>query len=330
MKISFSSKKTSEGGSENNIKVPYGAAKRVAPKLRWILILLLVATPFILFLGKICWDWFFITSPGMVWMEPITVNAVESGTIEKINFKRGDLVKNSDKIFEAKRKLPDSRLETIAMLEAERDAGNKLSNTPNQQLGVLWQNVAYYEQARNKIQSLVSKGAATKAELDLAENSLREARVLLSTAQMLNPLRAEQVEQSIEKLKGITKETFEISPTKTARISSILVAEGQSFSAGEPLAVIVDPSKIHIVTYVDPHDFEKIEVGKVATIKIIGSGRKIKATVEQTPVLADDVPGGISEKLYPVTMRGIQVFLKPAEELREDESIEGLPVTVNW
>ena len=65
-------------------------------------------------------------------------------------------------------------------------------------------------------------------------------------------------------------------------------------------------------------------------VKILSSKRKVKAVVEKVPIQAELVPKGISESLYPTSMRGIQVILKINEPLHSDEFIDGLPVTVIW
>lgn len=353
MKVSFSSAKKNDATIENNVKLPYAASKRAIPQIRWVIILIIVGSPFILFLGKMLLDWVFVTSPGTIWMEKKTINSIEAGTVERSFYQRGEMANPDTVMFHVTRKIPDNRLEQIAMLEAERDAanigiGNKsASSAPargsSEELQLAQQSAAYYEQVRDNTKSLMDKGAATRAEMDIAENKLREARASLaalsssavgasvnSTASSVNSMRIAQVEQSINSLKRLTQDSFDVKTGQGGKVSSIFVSEGQSFSAGEPLAVILNTEQVHIVTYVDPNDFKKMNIGTIATVKIIGTSRKIKAVVEQPPVAADNVPNGISEKFYPVTMRGVQVFLKVIDPLQEEEIIEGLPVVVEW
>jgi len=354
MKISFSSDKKGDAAIENNVKLPYAASKRAVPQFRWFLILLIVSSPFIILLGKMLLDWLFVTSPGTVWMEKKMVNSIEAGTVEKVLYRRGEAVPPDAILLRVKRKLPEARLEQIALLEAEREAVNKAGgNQPSSvvaqgrdvshEIFIAQQSIAYYEQARDNAKRLLEQGAGTKAELDSAENRLREAKAALASlvssssapaarneAPIVNPVRTSQVEQSIKSLKKMTEEYFEIKAGQGGKVSSLFVSEGQSFSAGEPLAVIVNTEQVHVVTYVDPNDFKHIKIGTVATVKMHGSGRKVKAVVEQPPVSADNVPNGISEKLYPITMRGVQLYLKVLDPLSEEETIDGLPVVVEW
>ena len=124
MKVSFSSTKKNDGTSENHVKLPYAPAKRAFPKIRWVLILILVASPFIMMLGKIALDWAFVTSPGTIWMDKKTINSIEAGTVQKVFYRRGDMASPDTVMFRVKRKNPENRMEQIAFLEAERDAAN--------------------------------------------------------------------------------------------------------------------------------------------------------------------------------------------------------------
>lgn len=331
MKISFSSNKKNDATVENNVRIPYGAAKRAFPQIRWLIILIFVASPFFIFLGKIVVDWVFVTSPGTVWMEKRTINAIEAGTVEKAFYRRGDIAGADTVIFRVKRRMPENRREQLALLEAEREAASIGAIAGERQLTS--ESVAYYQQLRDNTKWLLEQGAATRAEMDLAENKLWEVKAAVGfayAAPAVNPVRVAQVEQSIKSLQKITEEFFEIKAGQGGKVSSILVSEGQSFAAGEPLAVVMNTEQAYIVTYVDPSNFKKINMGTVATVKMLGTGRKIKAVVEQSPGTAGSVPTGISEKIYPITMRGVQLFLKVTEPLQEEEAIDGLPVVVEW
>lgn len=339
MKISFSQNKKTDATVENNVKLPYAAAKRAFPQIRWIIILLIVSSPFIMLLGKILLDWLFVTSPGTVWMEKKIINSIEAGTVDKVFYHAGDMVTVDTVMFRIARKIPENRIEQIAFLEAERDAANLEGGNSrefSEEINLAQQNVNYYEKALNNTKWLMDRGAATRAEMDLAENRLREAKAALagltasSAKSAVNPARIAQVEQSLKSLKKMTGGFAELKSGLAGKVHSISVSEGQSFSAGEPLAVIVNTQQVYIVTYVNPSDFNKIKTGTTATVKILGTGRKIKAVVEQQPVVADNVPNGISDKFYRVSMRGVQIFLKVIDPLQEEEIIDGLPVVVEW
>ncbi|HWR38447.1 MAG TPA: HlyD family efflux transporter periplasmic adaptor subunit [Patescibacteria group bacterium] len=346
MKISFSTNKKQDAAIENSVKLPYAAAKRVFPRVRWLLILVVVAAPFLLFMGKILLDWLFVTSPGTIWLDKRTINSSEAGTVEKVFYHKGDMAEPDTVMFRVKRKIPENRIEQIAFLEAERDAA-KMGNAGVARSGsagieLAQQSVAYYEKIRDNAKFLFDQGAATKAELDAAENKAREAKTswLMMASAAAAPadssvpaagaVRMAQVEQSLHSLKKMTEEFVDIKSGQGGKVNSVAVSEGQSFAAGEPLAVVADADQIHIVTYVDPNEFKKISIGTVATVKILGTDRKIKAVVEQPPVVVDNIPNGISAKFYPVNMRGVQIFLKVLAPLQPEETIEGLPVVVEW
>jgi len=339
MKVSFSSTKKNDAAMENKVKLPYAAARRAFPKIRWLVILVIVGSPFIMLLGKIMLDFLFVTSPGTIYMEKITINSLEAGTVEKTFYHRGDMVGADTVLFRIKRKHPENTMEQIAMLEAERDKANREIDKPTisgghlSEIELAQQNVAYYEKMHSNTKWLMDQGAATKAEMDLTENKLREAKASLVTKNpppTVNSGRITQVEQNINALKKMTEDFGDIKSGPGGKVHSVFLADNQSFSPGEPLAIVMNTNQVHILTYVDPRDLKKITIGRIATVKILGSDRKITAIVEEPPVAADTVPRGISEKFYPATMRGVQIFLKVMDPLQEEEMIEGLPVVVEW
>lgn len=62
----------------------------------------------------------------------------------------------------------------------------------------------------------------------------------------------------------MTEEVIDIKSGRGGKVNLIFVSEGQNFFAGESLAVVVDTEQVHIiVTYVDPKDFKKIDIGTI-------------------------------------------------------------------
>ena len=120
MKISFSNNKNSDATVKNNIKIPYGNAKRIFPQLKWWLVLIVIALPFVYFSGKIISEWLFVRSPGTIYLEKVVVNANEGGTIESIAGKRGDMIAPNSLLLTYKKIIPTGRLEQIALLEARK------------------------------------------------------------------------------------------------------------------------------------------------------------------------------------------------------------------
>lgn len=346
LKVSFSTTKTTDSTIQNNIKVPYGAGKRKFPQLKWTGILMVVFLPFLYLIGQILWANLFTTSPGMIYLDRQVINSPEDGIIEAINFNRGDTVNTGDVLLKVKRRFPVNRMEQIALLEAEREAlanqsSNNISGTNRMQSGgenaqLLQENLSYYQTLRDHTAQLLQRGAATQAELNEAEAKVREIKAaLVGTAtpqkgENQTDLRLLQVEKSLASLKNLTETSMDVRANKGGMVDQILVSTGQNFAAGEPLVTILNPEKVRIVTYVEPDDFTKVQYGSEITVKILSSKRKIKAVVENVPMQTDLVPKGISENLYPTSMRGIQVVLNATEPLHPDEFIDGLPVTVIW
>lgn len=348
LKVSFSTTKAKDSTLENHIKVPYGAGKRNFPRIKWMGILILIFLPFLYLIGQILWANIFTTSPGMIYLDRQVINSPEDGIVEEIKFNHGDAVNAGNVLIKIKRRLPEN-YKQIALLEAEREtltnqnagssSGSSRRKAGGENVQLLQENLSYYQQLRDHTAQLLERGAATQAELNEAETKVREIKAALagmnevSSTQIIEnqgQLRLAQVENSLASLRNLAEISLELKANKGGTVDQILVSTGQSFAAGEPLVTVLNSEKVRIVTYVEPDDFGKVQYGNEIMVKILSSKRKVKAVVEKVPIQAELVPKGISESLYPTSMRGIQVILKINEPLHSDEFIDGLPVTVIW
>lgn len=345
MKISFSNNKNSDATVKNNIKIPYGNAKRIFPQLKWWLVLIIIALPFVYFSGKIISEWLFVRSPGTIYLEKVVVNANEGGTIESIAGKRGDMIAPNSLLLTYKKIIPTGRLEQIALLEAEKNAlvtgnigGGTTVDKNYQQISAISNSVAYYEKLRNDTGALMAKGAATRAEYEQVNAKYNELKAALAAADvspvaapvLSNEVRKIQVDESIKSLTKFLDNNAQINTGIGGQINTILVNVGQTFSAGEPLAILAKTENVYVSVYVEPEDFKKISLGTGAKVKILGSNRTVTAVVVEQPISASTVPTGISNTIYPNSMRGINVFLKIDEKLNPEEIVDGLPVVVAW
>lgn len=345
MKISFSNNKNSDATVKNNVKIPYGDARRIFPQLKWWLVLIIIALPFVYFSGKIINEWLFVRSPGTIFLEKVIVNSSEPGTVEHIAGKRGDIIAPNGLVLSFKKVIPTGRIEQIALLEAEKNAlsqgsvSTAISGGKNyQQIAAISSSVNYYEKLRNDTAALMEKGAATRAEFEQVNAKYNELKATLAGADVApitapvvtNEVRKMQVEDSIKGLTKLLDNNGSITTTVGGQINSILVNEGQTFSAGEPLVILTKQENVYVSVYVEPNDFKKISVGTEAKVKILGTNRTVQAVVVEQPISASTVPVGISNNVYPNAMRGINVFLKITENLIPEEIVDGLPVVVEW
>ena len=189
MKISFSNNKNSDATVKNNVKIPYGDARRIFPQLKWWLVLIIIALPFVYFSGKIINEWLFVRSPGTIFLEKVIVNSSEPGTVEPIAGKRGDIIAPNGLVLSFKKVIPTGRIEQIALLEAEKNAlsqgsvSTAISGGKNyQQIAAISSSVNYYEKLRNDTAALMEKGAATRAEFEQVNAKYNELKATLAGA----------------------------------------------------------------------------------------------------------------------------------------------------
>lgn len=312
MKVSFKSAKETNNTAENNVNIIYSAGKRNFPKIRWYLLLFVLFIPFISLVGKVIYEVVYISSPGIITTDKKIVNFHETGIVEKVFVKSGDEVVKDTVLLTIKRNNPTAK-QQIAVFEGEAATDGETS-------AVLAQNVAYWEDILAKTKWLYERNSATMADVNHAHNQLLQAKQAAAGSRGRN----------VNALKKYVDETFEIKAGSDGRIDIVNVAAGQNFAAGEPLAIIAEDNNPYVITYIAPQDYAKVNIGKTVKVKILGSGRICEAIVEKSPVQASAVPNGISDTFYPITMKGVQVWLKFTEPLTKTENIDGLPVKVEW
>lgn len=154
MKVSFLPSKNNDPAAEGGVKIPYGPARRSAPRLRWFLILTLTFAPFAILFFNVVAGWFFITSPGQIWTESFSLTAPYPGTVDRVLVRRGDAVAQEQALLTLRKRTPEGRLEQITLYKAELEAENtaEASEIQSSQVGSLLEvsseTVAYYDEDR--------------------------------------------------------------------------------------------------------------------------------------------------------------------------------------
>lgn len=87
---------------KNNVKIPYGEAKRKSHTARWVLVLLVLLSPVIYLGGKIIYEQAVPCSVGAVLIEKIVVNAAYPGVVEEIHYREGDVIQVDDTLLRLK------------------------------------------------------------------------------------------------------------------------------------------------------------------------------------------------------------------------------------
>lgn len=346
MKVSFSSAQKKDPKIENGVKIKYAPARRhrVGAKLLWWLILLFVAVPFLALVWNIAVSWFFTSSSGAVTMETYPVKAPYDGYVVKVLAASGAEVSADAPVIVMKRIASQERLDQIAMMKAERDSLTATGGavyTPSRKVSTKLsdETIAFLANEVATIRRLMDKGAATRAEVNQVEEQLRAAKAdrqrLLDAAQpaprAVDPTvsRRAYFDRSISYMEAFAHASNDVTAPRAGRVQSVIAVPGQKVKMDDGLLWLADPSTAKIVVYVAPKDFEKVQTGRKVRVVIPGTGRKLDGVMEEMPVQAQNIPGGLGDSIL-AGRRSVQVTVVTQEPLLPEELVNGLPVRVDW
>jgi len=341
VKVRFQSPKSKNPDAKDGLKMPYAPAKRVFPKWRWFLVVLIVCSPFLYFLFKIGSGLFFAISPGNIEMERVAVTAPRPCVVEAVLAKEGKAVKEGDVLFSIK---PTVQPERLQLLKAERDA--LLENYPQpddasklkELLALAKQEVDYRRKILKDTEELFNKGAATRAELNLAQsafasawaNYIRQKDELNKMEDAKDPqyeVRLRQLEAEIKLLEE-GERPIEVRSPVDGLVTEIFVVPNQTVAQGGLLASMVDTKTAALVTYVEPQDLHFVSPGRPVTLRFPG-GKIVKAKVKEIPTTAQALPYELRTP-FSENQIAVKVILEPTEPIPEDLMVEGLPFSAHW
>ncbi len=337
MKISFVKKENPE--NKDGMKINYAPARRKVSKAVWWLILAVVFAPFLWLLLSLGAKWFFVSSSGAVAMDVYPVKALEAGVVTKVYVKPGENVNAGSPLLEIKRSIPEAAAAELKRVKAELEALEGTAAAPRLKppvyLNGLIEHLANEERV---MKELMKKGAATRAEYNHAKERLIAAqndREAWRRSAAVPPDQSAEIRKIYLKRYAKMQEKKMSAPLtiyapRAGRVESISVTAGYDTAGERELLRIADPEEPYIVAYVFPENYdERVRPGNTVKVHLPGSGRTIGATVAEPPLNAGSVPGGLSDTILS-GRRGIVVFLKPDERLLPEESVNGMPVRVDW
>ena len=356
MRVKFKSQKQVMPDREHGMRIEYGLAKRVLPKLRWYLILLVAASPIILFFGNILYSFIVVEAPGVIRLPTTIIRSTVSGTVSQIYVKAHDEVLDGQIIMTLQN--PDleakiNRIEgDIIDLESIKPIDNKpQTNTVirhlNEQLKSARKLLAFRKERKDSIQYLFDQEAATIAELSTAssqydqatinynnikreiakEQEMTSQEIQLQTNSQQNEILRNKLKRELSLLKE-QRVRQAIRANVEGKITELPVTQGEFIASGTHLLSIASQRKTSITAYLDPKHARFAKIGQKATVKL-PNGIRFPAIVESVPKLTSQVP---SNTVGPLGLRprGIVVELVPEIDFQDDFRVQGLPVTVKF
>lgn len=183
MKIKFSSTKHERPEVDQGVRVPYAAARRAFPKVRWYLILSLVLSPFVYLGGSALWGGNLVKAPGLVELAQAEIRAPISGRVATVRVAVGNTVKTGDVLLAF---TTSGEAGQRQLLEAQIDSarGPSVGADVTQTIAALADTMAAAQRVvaqrldrLKKMEFLVAQGAATEAEISLARAQWQESEL---------------------------------------------------------------------------------------------------------------------------------------------------------
>jgi multidrug resistance efflux pump len=339
MKIRFDSPKKQNPLYDGGMKVPYAPAKRAQAAWKWYAVVFLTASPLLFFLFKIIVSYVFVSSPAIVTMVKIDLNAPASGVITKVHVRTGDPIGVGSPVADIS---DPGAADRVRALTTERE-GLRRGNDTRPAYERLKREIRLAENVQERqsaylgqVRYLFSKGAATSAEVALAESRYDQARLEVSRARadyestgtagggIVKGSRMEALETDIESAEK--QVNFPFNSPAAGTVCDLYVSENQNIARGAPIAKIMVPGQYSITAYIAPSHINRARKGKKVTIKL-PDNRILAGYVASDPKTAGSLPPGLSDSFTDIR-QALETTLVIPEPLPEVYRIDGLPLTV--
>lgn len=334
MKIRFNSSKEASPTKEKGLEVLYAPARRQAFKLRWYLILALVAAPFLVLAFKMMYSLLIVEMPAQILFSRAEVRSRDAAQVSRILVKPGDPVSKGQLLLEMDNPEWRMRLEQLRAISAE------LSNTSyvaNRSLpDILGAQLNRAEERLALLRRLVEQGAATQGELMAAANERdqRQANLLVFEQQHKQQLQQTETARALtlqnaeekwlqEKLDGLKAYANE-----SATVSEILVREGENVGPGTLLMYLRNASNATLYAYIDLEHARYALNGQAVCVKL-PDGQIITGHVANDPESAKSAPADI-RAAFSAQKRDLLVAIVPDEPLPQRWLINQLPLRLRF
>lgn len=327
MKVRFTSNKEREPTVDGGLKVIYAPSKRIAYRLRWYLIVLLVASPVIWFAAKMISGIVFLDAPART-LQPVTeIRALESGVIRHLPVQIGDQVAADTLLIT----LDNPAL--MAQHQAISDTLhlNSLSSTPSERLQ---QNLLQLlERARLRsieLERLVSIGAATRGELAQARDLLNDRQVTLAEFErQIEPTNEQQLFSKRNQNELIVLEKrlaqLDIKAKNDSIIRDIAIHEGESVGPGTLLMQLQHNNNVEIEVFLDARQRELARLGQPLKLRL-PDGNWLDAQVTSEPRFVTRIPSNM-RSAFGANDSALMLKVETIEPLAQQWQLDNLPLT---
>lgn len=337
MKIRFSSDPI-VAHETNGLAVRYASSKRQIANWRWRVLVLLVMTPLIIFLGRLLYGAVWADMPGFIVMEETVLKVPVSGKIVS-TAQVGQEVQAGDTIVELRNDVLENEYATLlenrkkALLPAAfvRAAFDETSEAAMAEVQGLHQ---LRKEQYAVISDLAQQNAATDAEVVAAfmgmTNASRDLRA--AKTRLIRPMRTVAALETARNPRisevGVMLESLKIKATENGIVAQVFGKQGEWLMAGAEVALLRLQRPARIEVFVEPAWAKYATVNSWATVSFL-DGYSHRARVSEVKMQAQRLP---PDRANPLTVRhhSVVVLLEPEKGLPEQYRVNVLPVNVQF
>ncbi|SDU19639.1 HlyD family secretion protein [Halopseudomonas salegens] len=330
MKVRFSSQKEQNPTVDGGLKVMYAPGKRAAYRLRWYLILLIVASPFLWFLFKLASGLVLLEVPARTVQLLQDVRALESGVVTQLHVIPGQQISAGAQLVTLENPALLSQRQALDATTPTRSTGGA---PLEQQQRALQQQVARAQSRVSELQRLVSLGAATRGELQQAEDTLNDRQAAVAALQRsTEPLAEQQIQsrRSVYELAAIEQrlQQLQVTAAVDGRVQTVEVSEGESVGPGTLLLQVSSSETTEIHVFLDPRHRDLAYPGQPLALQLPDK-QWLDARVIDTAQQVSRLPPDIRSP-FGGTDLGLLVKVQPVEPLPPQWQLDNLPLTARF
>jgi hypothetical protein len=336
MKIRFDSHKEHNPTQEHGLNVLYAPGKRMAFRLRWYLILFLVASPLLWLVGKLLHGIFMIDAPAQLYLPIQEVRARDTGRVEQLFVTAGEHVQADQLLVNLDNPEWRARLLQLAAIPVEAarlgdfDLGMKERQLLRAQMGRA-------EQRVQQLDRLVQQGAATRGEVLAAQTERDGFRSDFLAFERREQI-AHQLPQGFERevIRQNTEQQWlktrlgalSVTAPQSGRIAEVFVTPGENVGPGTLLMRLERLADPLLWIYLEPLNINYAEIGRPLKVRM-PDGEWLDAHVVQAVDSAARTPV-VLRGPFAASEMGLQVAARFDQPLPARWRIDQLPLNVRF
>lgn len=328
MKIRFDSPKESRPSEESGLQVRYAPGRRLAFRLRWYLILLLVASPLLWLGGRWLWSTLGVEAPARLVLPTLQLRAFDSAQVREVLVEPGQEVVAGAPLLRLDN--PAWR-ERLTLLEASAPTWVEPGEPTAGERRALEEHLAIAEQRLVELRRLFARAAATRGELLQAESERAARRQALWQFEQ-RQVRSEPPGEAERRLEGQWLKQrladLEVRAPEAGRVVELQVAAGEAVAAGLPLLTLERQQEVQVWVYLATRHAAYAQPGRELSLRLPDGTRldaRVTGMVRDTALLPAELqpPFGASE-------RPLLVRVEPVEPWPQTWRIERLDLQARF